>query len=121
MESVREAEELTIKGNSQIMKGLVDSRGLGPLVAKDNMQGNAAFWITSAKKWNISAKEARRRSCANCEYGKINTDYLKAMEHIPYNKYDKDGGIRVFCDKYEFICHATRVCQSWEEDTDEKD
>jgi len=112
---LNEAKKLTANENMRIMRWLVKDWNLGPKVAYDNNQGNNRFWIEIAKKWSITTKEARRRSCANCEYGKIEPKYLEAMEHVPYNRFDRDGGIRVWCDKYDFICHATRVCMSWED------
>lgn len=120
MKDIEEAKQLTVKENAETLKRLVADWGLGPSVGIDNMQGNASFWISAARKWNISVEEARRRSCANCEYGEISPEYLEAMEHIPYNKYDKDGGMRVWCEKWDFICHALRVCQSWDP-ADEED
>jgi len=107
--------DLTPKENIRIMRWLVKEWNLGPKVGIDNNQGNAAYWNNMSKVWGITPKEARRRSCANCEYGKLEPDDLKAMEHIPYNSYDKDGGMRVWCEKFDFICHATRVCQNWED------
>ena len=109
-----EAKALTTKKNLVIMKSLVQNWNLGPEVAYDNNQGNNSFWKQLSIKWFISEKEARRRSCANCDYGRIQPKYLEAMEHIPYNKFDKDGGMRVWCEKWDFICHCTRVCQAWE-------
>ena len=33
----------------------------------------------------------------------------------PYTiKFDKDGGGRGYCHKFEFICHNLRVCKAWE-------
>jgi len=109
-----DANKLTSKQNIIIMRKLVKDWGLGPIKAYDNSQGNPKFWLTIAKKHYITVAEARRMNCANCEYGSISTEALKSMEHIPYNKYDKDGGMRVWCDKFDFICHATRVCQAWD-------
>lgn len=112
---LQEAKELTAKDNMLIMRKLVKDWGLGPVKGIDNSRGNTPFWRAKAKKWYISLEEARRRNCANCEYGKIDPEYLEAMEHVPYNKYDKDGGMRVWCDKFDFICHATRVCEAWDD------
>jgi len=113
---LKDAGKLTAKGNMEILKWLVKDWNLGPKVAYDNNQGNNVFWSGLSKVWGISVKEARRRSCASCEYGNISPEYLKAMEHVPYNRFDKDGGMRVWCDKFDFICHATRVCMAWEHD-----
>ena len=111
----KDAKELTPQGNMKILKWLVRDWNLGPKVAFDNNQGNSLYWSKLAKVWGITLPEARRRSCANCEYGRITPDYLEAMEHVPYNSFDKDGGMRVWCKKFDFICHATRVCQKWED------
>jgi len=113
---IREAKDLTVKDNLDIMRWLLDDWHLGPKIAVDNNQGNNEFWGNMAKVWRVTDKEARRKSCANCEYGHIDPEHLEAMEHIPYNKFDKDGGMRVWCDRFDFICHATRVCQNWEKD-----
>jgi len=115
---LQEAKSLTTRGNLVIMKKLVKDWHLGPDKAYDNNISNNKFWNSIAKKWYVSLDEARRRSCANCEYGEIGPDYLKAMEHVPYNRFDKDGGMRVWCTKFDFICHATRVCQAWDKDED---
>jgi len=113
-ERYKEAKDLTAKGNMKIMRSLVKDWNLGPTAAHSNNQGNSEFWKSLADKLHIDVKAARRRSCANCENGNIQPLALKAMEHIPYNKYDKDGGMRVWCEKFDFICHATRSCQAWE-------
>lgn len=110
LEGIDDAKKLTPKGNILILRKLVKDWGLGPEVAYDNSQKNNAFWKRSAKKWYITEAEARRRNCMNCEYGKVDPAYLEAMEHIPYNKFDRDGGQRIWCEKFDFICHATRVC-----------
>ena len=115
-DDMQEAKELTADKNIKIMKWLVKDWHLGPNLGIDNNQGNNGFWKDIAKVWGIDTKEARRRSCANCEYGKLDPQWLEAMEHVPYNKYDKNGGMRVWCEKYDFICHAVRVCAKWEED-----
>lgn len=107
-----DAKALTAKSNMTIMRKLVRDWNLGPIVGIDNNQGNNKFWKGFAIKMDITTKEARRLSCANCEYGSIKPKALESMEHIPYNKYDKDGGMRVWCDKFDFVCHAIRVCQA---------
>jgi hypothetical protein len=37
------------------------------------------------------------------------------MESVPLDQYDRDGGGRGYCVKFDFICHNLRVCQAWEE------
>ena len=117
-DELKDAKKITSSGNMKIMEHLVKDWHLGPQVGIDNNQGNDKFWSTLAEVWSIPLVEARRRSCANCEYGHISPDFLKAMEHVPYNKFDNNGGMRVWCTKFDFICHATRVCQNWEQDND---
>ena len=116
-----EAKRLTPKRNLQIARKLIKDWHLGPKKAYDNNVKNDVFWKSISKKWYVSEVEARRRSCASCEYGSISPVALQAMAHIPYNALDKDGGMRVWCDKFDFICHATRVCQAWDnkEETEE--
>ena len=118
-DELMDAKAITAKENITIMKKLVKDWGLGPVKAYDNNVGNNVFWKALGDKLYISINEARRLSCASCEHGEIGPDYLKAMEHVPYNKYDKDGGIRVWCKKFDFICHANRCCAAWEEDKEE--
>jgi len=113
-DELKDAKSITAKENAQVMERLVKDWNLGPHTGVDNNQGNISYWSKMNTVWDIGIDEARRRSCANCEYGKMNPDYLEAMEHVPYNKFDNDGGIRVWCTKFDFICHATRVCQNWE-------
>ena len=36
------------------------------------------------------------------------------MEVVPQDEFDKDGGGRGYCHKFEFICHNLRVCKAWE-------
>jgi len=110
-----EAKELTVVENKKTMKRLIKDWGLGPAIGIDNNQGNNIFWKKYAGKMGIEVAEARRQSCANCEHGKIDPAALEAMEHIPYNKFDKDGGMRVWCEKFDFVCHATRVCIAFDE------
>lgn len=118
-DELQDAKSLTAKQNITIMRKLVKDWGLGPTIGIDNNQGNTSYWKARAKKWYISLPAARRRSCANCEYGNISPMYLEAMEHVPYNKFDKDGGSRVWCDKFDFICHSVRVCEAWDKPDEE--
>jgi len=113
---LKDITKLTAKKNMDVLQRLVRDWNLGPKVGIDNNQGNLAYWSKMLTIWDIKLDEARRRSCANCEYGRIKPDYLKEMGHVPYNNFDKDGGMRVWCTKFDFICHATRVCQNWEDD-----
>jgi Tfp pilus assembly protein PilV len=112
-EGLLEARNLTAVKNMSIMENLVEHWHLGPKVAYDNQQKNDEFWESLAKVMFVTVDEARRYSCASCKYGNIRPEFLKEMEHIPYNDLDKDGGIRVWCDKFDFICHTTRVCQAY--------
>ena len=39
---------------------------------------------------------------------------MRAMEKVPFNKLDADGGGRGYCHRFDFICHNLRTCQAWE-------
>ena len=112
-EDLNEAKEITAVENMSIMEKMVKYWHLGPEVAYDNQQNNDEYWSKLSKIMFKTEDEVRRYSCASCKYGEIKPEYLKAMEHVPYNKFDKDGGIRVWCERFDFICHATRVCQEF--------
>jgi len=84
---------------------------LGP---EKTQQPNSEYWRKLATVWRISPDQARRNLCANCEYFNDSPDMLAKMEQIPQDAYDKDGGGRGWCNKFDFICHNLRVCQAWE-------
>lgn len=77
-------------------------------------QPNSDFWRKIATVWRISPEQAKRNLCANCEYFNDSPDMLAEMEAVPEDAYDKDGGGRGWCGKFEFICHNLRTCQAWE-------
>lgn len=77
-------------------------------------QPNTDYWRKLATVWRISPDQAKRNLCANCEYFNDQPDMLAQMESIPEDAYDKDGGGRGFCVKFDFICHNLRTCQAWE-------
>jgi len=77
-------------------------------------QPNTEYWRKIATVWRIAPDQARRNLCANCEYFNDSPDMLAQMESIPEDAYDKDGGGRGFCQKFDFICHNLRTCQAWE-------
>jgi len=97
------------------MRNVTKNWNLGPKRASEMPKANPLFWKGIAVKWDKTEKEARRRSCGNCEYGKHRPEHLKAMEKYPISGFDKDGGGRIWCDKFDFVCHNLRVCQAWEE------
>jgi hypothetical protein len=94
---------------------------LGPERTSIDPEANAAYWQTLAASWNITEAEARRQLCANCEYFDNTPGSLEAMEVVPLDAYDMDGGGRGYCTKLEFICHSLRSCQAWEEKEFEED
>lgn len=87
---------------------------LGPDKTSINPSDNKQYWSSLAKAWMVPEKEARRRFCANCEYFENTPEMMKKMESIPLNNFDKDGGGRGYCHKFDFICHNLRTCQAWE-------
>lgn len=84
---------------------------LGP---EKTQQPNSEYWRKLATVWRISPDQAKRNLCANCEYFNDSPDMLAQMEQIPEDAYDKDGGGRGWCNKFDFICHNLRTCQAWE-------
>lgn len=84
---------------------------LGP---EKTQQPNSEYWRKLATVWRISPDQAKRNLCANCEYFNDSPDMLAQMESVPEDAFDKDGGGRGWCNKFDFICHNLRVCQAWE-------
>jgi len=95
------------------MKNVMNNWNLGPKVASEDPKSNKAFWRGIAIKWAVSEQEGRYRNCGNCEYGETDPEDLKKMSKYPFSKFDADGGGRVWCEKFDFVCHNLRVCQSW--------
>lgn len=108
---------ITKQINDEMTYALMKTHHLGPKDPEN--PGN--FWDVLAKYWDISKEEALNRACANCEYFDNTPDAQEAMKIVPINEFDKTGGGRGFCHKYEFICHNLRVCDSWEEKEYEED
>lgn len=102
------------KTNSSNMKVVMEKWQLGPEKATDEPGANKEYWSEMAKAWMTSEAEARRQLCANCEYFNNTVEMMEAMETIPRTEFDKDGGGRGYCHKFEFICHNLRTCQAWE-------
>jgi len=96
------------------MKNVMVNWNLGPTVASEQPNANKPFWKKIAIKWDIDEKKARRRNCGNCKFGEHSPKDLKAMDKYPFSKFDADGGGRVWCEKFDFVCHNLRVCQAWE-------
>jgi hypothetical protein len=120
---IQEAEKPVIEGltkesNEKIRDTLMETQMLGP---KNTQEANTEFWRGLANVWRISPDQAKRRLCANCEYFDDAPETLEAMEVVPQDEFDKDGGGRGYCHKFEFICHNLRVCKAWEKDMKEDD
>lgn len=102
---------LTAETNAKMRDTLMKTQMLGP----DKTEApNGGYWRELAKVWRIAPIQARRRLCANCEYFDNTPEMLAEMESIPEDRFDKDGGGRGYCHKFEFICHNLRVCKAWE-------
>jgi hypothetical protein len=113
---IQEAEKPVIEGltkesNEKIRDTLMETQMLGP---ENTQEANTEFWRGLANVWRISPDQAKRRLCANCEYFDDAPETLEAMEVVPQDEFDKDGGGRGYCHKLEFICHSLRVCRRWE-------
>lgn len=101
---------LTKESNDKMVKVLMETRHLG---AKDPANpGN--FWVEIADFWGMDEEEAQDRRCANCEYFDPSPMAQKAMKVVPESEFDKTGGGRGYCHKYNFICHNLRVCDQWD-------
>jgi hypothetical protein len=84
---------------------------LGP---EKTAEANGEYWRGLSNIWRTSPDQAKRRLCANCEYFDDQPETIEAMEVVPQDEFDADGGGRGYCHKFEFICHNLRVCKSWE-------
>jgi hypothetical protein len=104
-------EGLTTESNAKTRDTLVETQMLGPVKVD---APNSEFWRGLANVWRISPDQAKRRLCANCEYFDDAPETLEAMEVVPQDEFDADGGGRGYCHKLEFICHSLRVCRRWE-------
>ena len=106
-----EIEGLTAESNKKTRDTLVETQMLGPIKVD---APNGEYWRDLANAWRTSPDQAKRRLCANCEYFDDQPDTLEAMEVVPEDEFDKDGGGRGYCNKYNFICHTLRTCRQWE-------
>lgn len=104
-------EGLTKESNAKTRTTLVETQMLGPVKVD---APNTEYWRSLANAWRTSPDQAKRRLCANCEYFDDQPDTLEAMEVVPEDEFDADGGGRGYCHKYNFICHNLRVCRRWE-------
>lgn len=100
--------------NKVNLQRVLDNWNLGPDKASPKPGANQDYWDGLAEIWGISSQEARRQLCANCEYFENTPEMMRAMEKIPFNALDADGGGRGYCHKFDFICHNLRTCQAWE-------
>lgn len=113
-------EELpTAKENKATTLWMMEYWRLGPKEGSPKPGDNKDYWSEMAKVWDVPESVARNRLCANCEYFCDTPKMLKAMEVIPYNEFDTNGGGRGFCKKFDFICHNLRSCQAWEGDDED--
>lgn len=100
--------------NKRNLQRVVDNWMLGPEKASPKPGANLEYWSDIAAVWGVSEPEARRQLCANCEYFENTPEMMRAMEKIPFDALDADGGGRGYCHKFDFICHNLRTCQAWE-------
>lgn len=107
-------EIVSTSENKVNLQRVVDNWHLGPDKASPKPGANPEFWDSLAGIWGISSQEARRQLCANCDYFENTPEMMRAMEKIPFNQLDADGGGRGYCHKFDFICHNLRACQAWE-------
>lgn len=94
---------------------VIKNWALGPTKASVEPDANGEYWQQMAGLWDMDEAQARRQLCANCEYFNNTPAMQEQMESVPLDKFDRDGGGRGYCVKFDFICHNLRVCQAWEE------
>lgn len=101
----------TAKENAKTRDFLMKNWMLGP---EKTDQPNTDYWRKISVVWRISPDQAKRNLCANCEYFNDAPETLAKMESVPEDAFDKDGGGRGWCSKWDFICHNLRTCKAWE-------
>jgi hypothetical protein len=104
-------EGLTKESNEKTRTTLMATQMLGP---EKTALPNGEYWRELANIWRTSPDQAKRQLCSNCEYFDDQPETIEAMDVVPQDEFDKDGGGRGYCHKFEFICHNLRVCKSWE-------
>jgi hypothetical protein len=106
---------ITSAENVENRDNVIKNWALGPDKASVDPKANGPYWRSMAQAWSISEAEARRHMCANCEYFNNTPEMQKNMEAIALDRFDRDGGGRGYCVRFDFICHNLRTCQAWEE------
>ena len=106
-------EGLTKESNEKTRTTLMVTQMLGP---EKTAEANGEFWRGLSNIWRTSPDQAKRRLCANCEYFDDQPETIEAMEVVPQDEFDADGGGRGYCHKFEFICHNLLEFKSWEKD-----
>jgi hypothetical protein len=104
-------EGLTTESNEKTRTTLMVTQMLGP---KKTAEANGEYWRGLANLWRTSPDQAKRQLCSNCEYFDDQPETIEAMEVVPQDEFDADGGGRGYCHKFEFVCHTLRVCRQWE-------
>ena len=110
-----EEEFITASENKKNTKTVIDDWMLGPENPSNEPTANKVYWVALGEAMQVDEKEARRRRCSNCEYYDNSTMMQAKMERIPRNDWDTDAGFRGYCNKFDFVCHDLRSCQTWEE------
>lgn len=113
MQPIEIDEATNVKNRDHVM----EYWNLGP--EDPDMPGN--YWKLMSMVWNVPQSQAKRQLCANCEYFNDTPDALEAMEAVPQDEFDANGGGRGYCHKFDFICHNLRTCQAWEPNDMEED
>ena len=103
-------DQLDKQTNIDNREVVIDHWNLGPEVVAE--PGN--YWRLMGMVWNVPPSQAQRQLCANCEYFNNTPEAMEMMEAVPQDQFDKDGGGRGYCEKFDFICHNLRTCQAWE-------
>lgn len=112
---MKDAEPALTAATNEANRAIVaEYHGLGPEDASELPDANPEYWGEYAKAMMVDESQARRMLCANCEYFNNTTEAMAMMDAVPMDAYDKDGGGRGYCEKFDFICHNLRTCRAWE-------
>ena len=115
---VLEMDEMDIKANDDNREIVVTEWNYGP---EDVTGDNAPYWKKMARLWMVDIGEAKRQRCGNCQYFDNAPECIEMMEAVPEDDYDKDGGGRGYCKKFDFVAQGVRVCQAWEDHSEHED
>ena len=105
-----------IKLNIKNRQKAIDDAAYGPLNPREP---NDKFWQAKAKRWDVSAAEAKKQTCGNCILFVRSPRVLKCIEGALGNEEGNtamdivDAGKIGYCEAFDFKCHSERTCDAW--------